>query len=742
MQYDEFVSSLNDKQLEAVETASQHVRIVAGAGSGKTRVLTYRISYLISQLHIRPWKILAITFTNKVANEMKNRVINIVPEANRDLTIRTFHSFAAMFLRMEIGAIGYPSNFTILDEEDQLKVIKDIADEFGYRRTDPIVKQTINYISHCKLNEKYPDEVKIGIEKFENEKTCLEFYQRYEEIKEKQYALDFDDLLLRTNQILSSFPAIRMKWQDRYDHILIDEFQDTNDTEFKLISLLMKSTSTLYVVGDPDQTIYTWRGANQDIIIKLDKRYPDLETIILNENYRSTQSILDSANKLIAHNKLRVPKDLFTNNGKGDAIIVKNLDSSTAEAAYVAREILSLTGPGGFKLSDIAILYRSNYITLEFEKAFMAKSIPYVIYGSLKFYQRAEIKDVLAYFRLVNNTKDDISFERIINVPRRGIGDKTIQAIKDLANTNNLSIFDLIKSDILAKYISPRNVNSLKSLVMRIELTQTRLKENDEIFSKTLEELIGDIGYYDYLKDQDDGEDRIENVKSLFEDIRHYLKSNPESSFDEYLQNVALVSAQDDMKEGDHVTLMTAHTAKGLEFPVVFVVKLNQGVFPNNRALNESGFKAMEEERRLAYVAMTRAKKRLYLTLSGGYSYVLKGELGASQFLAESGNPIAKPNSSYSFDRGNNRGYTSQYSYDQVKNNRSFSFDDEPIRQDFSQVTNDVSFWDIGDIVIHKKLGRGVVVAVEDDSIIKVDFDEHGVKTILGNHPMVSKGSK
>lgn len=737
MQYDDFVSSLNDKQLEAVETSSQYVRVVAGAGSGKTRVLTYRISYLISQLDVKPWKILAITFTNKVANEMKKRVCDIVPEAQKDLTIKTFHSFAAMFLRREIGVLDYPINFTILDEEDQTKVIKDIVSEKGYKRSDPIVKQAINYIGKCKLKEKYPGNISIQFEKFENEKLCLEIYEEYEETKARQYALDFDDLLLRTNQILASFPAIRAKWQDRYDHILVDEFQDTNDTEYKMLTMLMKPSTCLYVVGDPDQTIYTWRGANQDIIVDLNKKYIGLETIILDENYRSTQTILDSANKLIAHNKYRVPKNLFTNNGKGDSITVRCLDSVTAEAEYVAREITSLVRLKGYKYSDIAILYRSNYITLEFEKAFMAKSMPYVIYGSVKFYQRAEIKDVLAYFRIISNYHDDISFERIINVPRRGIGDKTIQMIKDGAKNHHLSIYEYLLTDDALEECPRKAVSTLKVLITRIEVTKDRIKEDDEMFSKTLEDFIKDIGYYDYLLNDDDGDDRIDNVKSLFEDIRHYLKTNPEATFDEYLQNVALVSAQDDMKEGDKIVMMTVHTAKGLEFPVVFIVRLNQGVFPNNRALFEDGFKAMEEERRLAYVAMTRAKERLYLTVASGYSYVTKTELGESQFLKESGNPIQS--SVHSTSPNGNRG---KYSYREAMQDRGMTFDDEPIRQDFSQVVNDVSYWEVGDIVIHKKLGRGVVIAVEDDSIIKVDFDEHGIKTILGNHPMVSKGNK
>ena len=271
MQYDEFVKSLNDKQLEAVESHAQHLRVVAGAGSGKTRVLTYRISYLISQADVAPWKILAITFTNKVANEMKNRVLKIVPEASKDLTIKTFHSFAAYFLRQEIDALGYPSNFTILDEEDQTKLIKDIASQMGYKKNDPIIKKAAMYIGSNKLKEKYPDDIKIQHERFEDEKVCLEIYEEYESIKQRQSALDFDDLLLKTNEILARFPLVQAKWRNRIDHILIDEFQDTNDTEYKMIRYLLKPSASLYVVGDPDQTIYTWRGANQGIILNLDK---------------------------------------------------------------------------------------------------------------------------------------------------------------------------------------------------------------------------------------------------------------------------------------------------------------------------------------------------------------------------------------------------------------------------------------------------------------------------------------
>lgn len=739
MQYEDFVSALNSKQLEAVESSSQHLRVVAGAGSGKTRVLTYRISFLLSQMNVEPWKILAITFTNKVANEMKERVVKLVPEAEKYLTIKTFHSFAAMFLRREISAINFPLNFTILDEEDQVKIIKDIVAERGYKRNDPLVKEAINYIGNAKLNEQYPDDLNVPYDRFPNEKLCLEIYEEYEEIKNRQYALDFDDLLLKANLILDSFPLIKEKWREKFDHILVDEFQDTNKVEYKLLKHLMKPSCCLYVVGDPDQNIYTWRGAKQDIIVNLHKEYPDLETILLEENYRSTQSILDSANKLIAYNKFRVPKNLFTNNGKGSAIETRCFDSGAIEADYVAREIKILREQKYYKYSDIALLYRSNYITLDFEKAFMAHNIPYVIYGGTKFYQRMEIKDVIAYFRLINNKCDDVSFERIINVPRRGIGEKSIETLKRGARENNMSIYDYVISDVALNENAPKVINSLKALVMSIELTRKDIKENEEIFSKTLEDFISQIGYYDYLKDLDDGEDRIDNVKSLFDDIRHYLKSNPESSFDEYLQNVALVSAQDEIEDCEKVKLMTVHTAKGLEFPIVFIVRFNQNVFPNGRAMADDGYKALEEERRLAYVALTRAKERLFLTYTEGYSYVNQENLSESQFIKESGNRVAYERKSvYTPRASSNRGYK----FDDVRNYDPYKFDDEPVKQDFSQETNDVSQWEVGDIVMHQKLGKGVVLKVEDDSIIVVNFEEHGQKTIMGNHPMVSKGNK
>ena len=734
-----YQNELNENQYYAVTTEAQHVRVIAGAGSGKTRVLTYRISYLISEMQVEPWKILAITFTNKVANEMKSRVIKMIPEAANDLSIKTFHSFAAFFLRHEISILGFPASFTILDEEDQTKLVKDIAAEMGFKRGDKIVANALGYIGRQKLLEKYPDDINIVKPAFEDEKTCLEIYTRYEEEKYKNYALDFDDLLLLTNRILGDYPDIRIKWQNRIDHILIDEFQDTNDVEYKMVNYLKKPSTSLYVVGDPDQTIYTWRGANQNIILDLNKRFYDMITIVLDRNYRSTQAILNAANKLIAHNKLRVTKNLYTKENLGNPVNVHSSPSGRLEADYVAREIRKLKDFGGYEYKDIALLYRSNYITMDFEQALTRQQIPYKIYGGTKFYQRREIKDVLSYFHLITNVKDDISFSRIINVPRRGVGETSEQLLKEEAKAASKSLYEYVRDiDPKDSEVATKVINSLKSMVACIEIARNDIAKNEEVFSKILEDMIWSIGYQEYLQKEEDGDERIENVRALFEDIRHYLKSNPESTFDEYLQNIALLSAQDELVDGDYVTLMTVHTAKGLEYPVIFVVRFNQGVFPNMRAMNEGGYLAIEEERRLAYVAMTRAKQKLYLTLAADYSYVIQGNLVPSQFLKESGNEILVTRENNIF-RSNKPQRPKVFTFDDGDH---LSFEDETpkYKQDFDDLTNDVEAWCVGDIVIHKKLGRGVVVALEGDDIIKVNFEEHGEKSILGTHPSVSKG--
>ena len=524
--YMDYSKLLNEQQLKAVSTDAKYARIVAGAGSGKTRVLTYRISYLISEKNVAPNKIVAIAFTNKVAAEMKERALALLNGCGTGLTVSTFHSWCAKFLRKEIDAIKFPNNFTIMDEEDTETLIKNIGVDLGFKKNDDAVKYAIGYISAQKCKGFYPQDIVLDQHALTLQKTALKMFHIYEQRKEEMLSLDFDDLLLKTIQILTDFPDIRKKWQNRIEHILIDEFQDTNDVQFKLVKLLMNDDTNLYVVGDPDQTIYTWRGANQNIILNFNKTFPLAETLILDRNYRSTKTILNHANKLIAYNKKRVPKDLYTESDVGDPVVVECSRRRDDEATYVANQIENIirTHPGT-TYRDIAILYRAAYLTLPFENEFMRRQIPYQIFGGIKFFQRKEIKDVLAYFRLIYNHSDDLSFERIVNVPRRGIGDSTMDALKAEKEGEKLSYFDYLDQiENFNTEVKPKNVMALTAIIQKIKETRLKLDANLEAYPKILEDFIRDLGYFEYLSSDDEkAEERLGNVKSLFDDIESFF---------------------------------------------------------------------------------------------------------------------------------------------------------------------------------------------------------------------------
>lgn len=729
---------LNDKQFQAVSTSSKYVRVVAGAGSGKTRVLTYRISYLVGEKGVKPSSIVAIAFTNKVANEMKQRAIDLLNGHGDGVQVSTFHSWCAKFLRREIDVINFPNNFTIMDEEDQTTLVKNIAIENGYKRNDPIVKQALGFIGYHKMIGKYPEDVKISKFSTDTEKKILQFYHLYEQRKNEMLSLDFDDLLLKTVQILSDFPAIRKHYQNSITNILVDEFQDTNDVQYSLIKLLMNADASLYVVGDPDQTIYTWRGANQDIILNFIHDFPNAETIILDRNYRSTKTILNTANKLISHNKKRVPKDLYTENEDGEKIIAKCLSSREDEAKYVLDQIEQIKLKNiDVKYKDIAILYRASYLTLPFENEFMRRRIPYQIYGGIKFYQRKEVKDVLAYFRLIYNSKDDISFERIINVPRRGIGDSSMDILKMEKDNAGLSYYDYIK-DIqnYSTMLKSKVIVSLSFLIEKIEKTKAKIAEGLEAYPKILEDFITEINYFEYLSNDDDADERLGNVKTLFDNIIDYLKANPDSSFEQYLQDASLQSSQDEINDKDHVNLMTIHVAKGLEFDYVFVVSLIDGIFPSEKTVFENaGDEGMEEERRLCYVAFTRARKELFVTCNTSYSFVLSDKSKQSPFFMEAGLSTRESyNDKYKINKP-----IWKYSntlFDDIKP----PFEDEEKNiEPVEPVTNGIISWEIGDIVIHDKFGRGVVTQIIDDTIIQVNFEKYGIKSMLANHKMMHK---
>jgi len=747
---------LNQSQLAAVTTDSQYVRIVAGAGSGKTRVLTYRISYLVSEKFVDPRRILAIAFTNKVANEMRTRAAKVLETESSFVRVMTFHSWCAYFLRQEAHQLNYPKNYTILDEDDQQDLVKSVGESFGYKKSDKIVKSSLEFIRSQKSRGKYPDDVKIPFNVPEY-KEMLRFFRAYEDKKEAMFCFDFDDLLLKTIQILRENLDTRRYWANKYDHLLVDEFQDVNDTQYELLMYLNRGDNSIYVVGDPDQTIYTWRGANQKIIMNFDRTFPGAETIILDRNYRSTKKILKVANTLIAKNKNRIPKDLYTEEVEGDDVVTRKVPKAEDEASYVAREVnrlAKLQGNGVPDYRGIALLYRSSYLTRPFETEFTGRGIPHKIFGGQRFYQRREVKDVLAYLRLISNSLDDVSFERIINIPRRGLGDTAMDILKAQALENGKSLFENIDLiDVDTTEMSPRAISSFRAFKSLIEDVRAKLDEKIEIFSTTLKDFLTDIKYFEYLKENEEiEEDREANVMALFQDMDNFVSSHEGASYEEFLQNVTLLTSQDDLKDGNFVSFMTVHIAKGLEFDNVFVIGFSEGAFPNQRAIIESGSEALEEERRLAYVALTRAKKRLYITCNTGYSYVTAGNSMPSQFFTDAGLPFPREDD-YSERQSNSYsyGWRNTPSTPAPSRDRAFfgdgdhlsSFNDAveivKVKAPEERGTNGISDWKVGDVLEHKKFGRGTVVALCGGTIIRVRFETQGEKTLAGDHPMISK---
>lgn len=706
-------SSLNDKQKEAVIDDSKHLRIIAGAGSGKTRVLTMRIAYLIEQKHVNPKNVLAITFTNKAANEMKNRISEMLGEAGDGAFISTIHSLCVRILKEEIGVFGYPKNFTIVDADDQKTILKEAYKEFNIDKKDLSYGSALDYIANCKYEELSYEK---AMDQAYGEKKLVDkanVYKYYDERLKSLYALDFDDLILFTVRLFKLHKDILKKWSSKFIYIHVDEFQDIDKTQYELIKLLSSTHDNVYVVGDPDQTIYTWRGADVNIVVNFDKDFKNTKTIILNQNYRSTNNILEGANSLIKYNKSRVPKDLFSENGDGDKIVHKTLPDETSEAYYIVSCIQSLLKQG-YEYNDIAILYRSNYLSREVEKVFIENRIPYVIYGGIRFYERMEVKDILSYLRLIV-TGDDLAFQRVINQPKRGIGQKSIDTIFSLAKENNISMYEVVKQGLFAK-----NQSVLESFVDMVERWKSSLD------GKPLEEVLTDVfeqsGYRSMLEKENETE-RIENVKSLIDDIKDYQETYPGSTLADYLSMISLYTDKANTDGSASVSLMTIHASKGLEFKVVFVVGLSEGIFPSERTMLEQ--KGVEEERRLAYVAYTRAKEKLTLTDTSSFSYVVNSAKTTSRFVNEVDEkyiehldkPVVKQQSVFDVP------FTTKISSIEPKK-------EAPRRP---------SRYRKSDVVIHKIFGEGVVVKCDGDFVTVAFSYPHGTKTIKADHPSIRK---
>lgn len=705
---------LNKNQKEAATYLDSHLRIIAGAGSGKTRVITYRIAYLIDEIGVDPRKILAITFTNKAANEMKERVVDLLGVHALGSLICTIHSLCVRILRQHINVINYPSNFTIMDEEDQKALIRKIYNQLQIDAKTISIKSMIATISNYKMANITPEKALEFAGSFQGEIKKAKVYKEYLEYQENHFLLDFDDLLLKTVYIFENYPDVLEKWQYRFQYIHVDEFQDVGNIEYRLVKLMSDKAITC-VVGDPDQTIYSFRGANVNYILDFDKDFKPCKTIILNQNYRSTGNILNISNCLIRKNQNRLEKELFTEATGGGEVIHYTAKNEQDEAEYICSEIEKIINDvDGVNYRNFAILYRANYLSRTIEQCLISHGIDYRIFGGLKFFSRKEIKDALSYLQLVCNG-EDLAFERIINVPSRGIGKKTMENIQAVARNNHVSLYEALTLFSDQIKLSSKAKKEIRILVAAIE----KARQSNLPLHEMFENLMNDIGYIEMLNKNLE-ENRIDNIHELQRSIYEFENQNPDlATIENYLQEIALYTDSDDNDDSQYVSLMTIHMAKGLEFDYVFVLGLSEGIFPSFRALSESD-EGIEEERRLAYVAFTRAKKQLYLTDSEGFSFVTDSPKISSRFVEE----IGKEGIKHLGTRP--RFKTSNY----INTNLS---------KDELVGNNQVSDWASGDFVIHDTFGKGVVVKVNGNTL-DIAFElPAGLKTLMAGHKALKK---
>jgi DNA helicase II / ATP-dependent DNA helicase PcrA len=603
--------ALNDVQTQAVEQTDGPVLIFAGAGSGKTRVLTHRIALLLGKLKIAPDRILAVTFTNKAAGEMKSRLERMVGASARDLWVGTFHSMCVRILRRDGSKAGISPSFAIIDEADQRQLIKDILDDLDYDERQLSPGACLHEISKAKNNLIWPDKYHESQTSFLGERMA-NVYTEYERRLRESNSLDFDDLIVRTIDLLEKDGTVREKYQNKFEYILVDEYQDVNVAQYRLIALLGAKHKNVTVVGDDDQSIYSWRGSDYRMILRFEEDFPGAKVFKLEENYRSTQRILDAANSLVSNNKNRASKKLFTRRAEGEAITLYSAATERDEARYVTEKIKQMVRDGA-AYKDFLILYRTNAQSRVFEEALIADGIPYRVVGGVGFYARAEIKDVIAYLRYIVNPADALAFKRIVNVPRRGIGQQTLAALVQAATARGLSVGEAIFDSELLKEAVPKKLKELERFAELIRSFRNRA--DDMGVADLLVSVMEDSGYVRELQAEEthDARARIENLQELIGVAREYEGSDAEASLSGFLTNVALISDLDALDpESSYVTLMTMHGAKGLEFSHVFLTGLEEGVFPHSRALTD--MTELEEERRLAYVGVTRAMDRLFLS--------------------------------------------------------------------------------------------------------------------------------
>ncbi len=731
-------SLLNKEQYEGAITVDGQVLILAGAGSGKTRVLTHRIAHMVEDLNIPSYNILAITFTNKAAKEMKDRVRNIISDKADSMWISTFHSTCVRILRREIDKIGYKKNFTIYDTSDQKVLIKDCMKILNIDDKDISQQEITSKISRAKDRMQTYKSYMIENEANFREKKIASVYEMYQKRLNENNALDFDDLIFKTVELFNKDEEVLSFYQNKFKYIMVDEYQDTNRVQYEFIRLLAKKYKNICVVGDDDQCIYQWRGADIKNILDFEKDYPGAKVIKLEQNYRSKGNILNAANEVIKHNLNRKSKVLRTDKEDGKKVKIYRAYSDLDEANFVGNQISQIKKNKNYK--DFAILYRTNAQSRIFEDSLRRKAIPYRIIGGTRFYDRKEIKDILCYLKVIINPQDDVSLKRIINVPKRSIGDTTVNKLQEFAREYELNLCDVLDRCDTVSSLSKRNISCISGFASLINLFMDEAETMP--VSLLIETILKETGYLKELETSKQIEDksRIENLKELVSDAVEFEKSSDDKSLSAYLEQVSLVQDTDKLEdEDDAVLLMTVHSAKGLEFPVVFMVGMENGLFPSNAAFNKES--EMEEARRLCYVGITRAKEELFMT-SADQRRVFGRTVSYSQsdFLSEIEPNLKEYVSASGVKKLSDRNFFSGGTTDRkvsgsgLNLSRSSSLNSENSQENIDNDYLTESEISLGMKVVHQKFGVGTIVSIQKDSKDKkvtVAFDRQGVKILL-----------
>ena len=748
------LEGLNDKQYEAVTTTEGPCLVIAGAGSGKTKVLTHKIAYLLEEKGLHPWDILAITFTNKAANEMKERIENLIGEGVKDMWVGTFHSICVRILRRFIDRIGFDSSFIIFDTSDQRTLVKNCLKELNIDDKMFTDRSVLSEISNAKNEMLEPEQYAAQAADYRKEKIST-IYNLYQKRLKENNAIDFDDIINYTIKIFLQEEEVLNYYSNKFKYVLVDEYQDTNKAQFTLISLLAAQNGNITVVGDNDQGIYSFRGADITNILNFEKDFPNTKVIKLEQNYRCTGNILKVANSVISNNEVKYKKELWTQNEEGHLPKVYLADNEYDEGSYIVNEMEHLRREEYYKYSDFAVLYRMNTQSRAIEDIFRRENIPYKIVGGLKFYERKEIKDIIAYLRLIQNTSDNISFRRIVNEPKRGIGKTSLDQIEQIANENGTSMYEVLKNADI--YGLNRVFMKSREFINQIE----ELKQEELPISKLITTTLKKTGYIEALKEAKtiEAENRIENLDEFLTVAIEFEEESAENSLSEFLEGITLSSDIDNLEETEEaVTLMTLHSAKGLEFPTVFLVGMEEGIFPGYKSISEPT--EMEEERRLCYVGITRAKENLFLTFAkqrtifGSTSYnavsrfvkEIPQELldGYEEALESKQNNIFQTKESdYEWSYGNSKVTTRKIEPQQQKVAASaFSFRTpdsflNSLKQKQTSSEVDLSQYKEGIKVYHKKFGEGIIKKVEPegkDLKVDISFEKSGNKRLMAKY--------